>query len=196
MKLSSFVVFVILVFWRYNMFKSSMFLGICCAAIMMCSGANGVPGMNEEAKRVETSAGLSTVQNDRPPNYSSGWVRRSCESGGTLTKVGYTALQKDYPHKMANFEATKEAMENILADIKSGTFKNPGIQAVLDYMDWWYDSDPEQVYKLEIWKDPVTGRGRMRIREYEIRDIAAQILDELRQTGGTAYATLHWCDRK
>jgi hypothetical protein len=167
----------------------SVFAGVCCAAVMCGS----VSGMNEEASVAE----LSASQNSQPPNYTSDWYRRSCEPGGTLTKVGYAALQKDYPHKMADFEATKSAMENILADIKSGTFKNPGMQAVLDYMHWWYDIDPEQVYKgKRTHRDPIDGFWHVTIFEYQIQDQAAQILDELQQTGGTAYSTLHWCSKK
>jgi hypothetical protein len=185
----------------FNMFESNvgnMVRGALCAAAMLVACGKVYGMMSEDETRInpETSA-MPEPRSAKPPAYGSDWYERGLWGSGTLEDDGYLALQKDYPHEKKNFESTKVALENMLSDIKFGTFKNPGMQLVLDYMHWWYYVDPEQVYKAKRTHiDPITGYWHLDVYEFQIQDLAAQILDELQQTGGTAYATLHWCDRK
>jgi hypothetical protein len=180
----------------FNKFESSVgsvVRGALCAVVMVMCG--GVWGMSEDETLInpETSATLSPEpQVARPPVYGSDWYERN-RLGIAVHWDGYEALQKDYHHEIRKFEETKNALETILTDIKHGRFKNPGMQLVLDYMHYWYYVDPYQVYEGEKTQhtDPVTGYHIWKVHEYPIQDLAAQILDELQQTGGTAYATLH-----
>lgn len=165
---------------------------VCCAAVLLCSGASA---MVEDGSGIVNKGSQQIVfgqkESDQLELYMSDiHKRRSARTNDS--KAGYNALQKDYPHKKSNFEETKGAFEKILSDIRLGTFKNPDMQLVLDYMHYWYDIDPEQVYDLEK-TDRVTSGGEpiWRVYEYEIRDLAANILDELLQTGGLAYSRLH-----
>lgn len=123
------------------------------------------------------------------PPYEFDYYDR-CFSKKNLDIEGYSALQNDYPHDFKNFTQTKNAMEKILFDVKNGTFKNPGMQMILDYMHMWYVIDPGQVYSHGQDKYESTGEKKL-WPEFVIRDLAAQILDELQHTGGTAYARLH-----
>jgi hypothetical protein len=168
------------------MFKCTV-SGVCCAAAVMMY-TSGVWGMEKNDSLVSQEQSGSVTQKCLK-NFSD-WYNR-CMTRTSETHKGYLALQKDYPHNKKKFEETQSAFEKILANLKQGTFNNPGMRLVLDYMYYWINIDPEQVYKLKIWKDPITGRGCMEIYEYIIRDLAAQILDELEQTEGLAYAYVH-----
>lgn len=165
------------------------YVSVLCVAMSIYTG--GVLGM----KPIDSVGESSLQQGKEPPCYRFDWYKRRL-SGIDKTKEGREVLQKNYPHKVENFELTQKAMKNILADIKSGVFKTDDMQAVLDYMHWWYTIDAEQVYEAKIIGKTYDGVRRIYVYEWDIRDLAAQILDELQHTGGTAYATLHWRETK
>ncbi|MDR3151367.1 MAG: hypothetical protein LBT67_00755 [Holosporaceae bacterium] len=138
---------------------------------------------NEPTSQVQPSSGTQK-------SPTSSWYPK-CMSRTAKPHEGYLALQKNYPHNKKEFEETKSAFEKILADLKQGAFNNPGKQLVLDYMYYWFNIDPEQVYKKRYDYKDADGIWHVTWFEYEIRDLAAQILDALEQTGGLAYAYVH-----
>lgn len=179
------------------MIKNDIVRSACCVAVFLCCCASAmVENGTANVNHVDSTQAVAGQPPELKARYASDWYTRRL-SRVDLTLEGYKALQKDYNYDECSFEETKRAFEKILTDIKQGTFKTPGEQLVLDYVHYWYYISCEQRYPMvKTGLKNAEGRCIWRALEYEIRDIAAQILDELLHTGGLAYSTLHYCDRK